>query len=211
MENSSKIILDLCGGTGSWSAPYKEAGYTVHVITLPEYSVADWWLVDGVIRFRRNSPRKDGMSFLEVPLSQIYGILAAPPCTQFSIARTRAKIPRDLAGGMAPVDACMRIIWHAQAHQGGKLKFWALENPVGILRRFLGRPHFSFKQWEFGDGRDKPTDIWGYFNEPTKTVKVRPESFPTWGNERVRDGLDRAAIRAMTPRGFADQFYKANR
>ena len=21
------IILDLCGGTGSWSAPYREAGY----------------------------------------------------------------------------------------------------------------------------------------------------------------------------------------
>lgn len=24
-ENSKKIILDLCGGTGSWSRPYKEA------------------------------------------------------------------------------------------------------------------------------------------------------------------------------------------
>lgn len=27
MDNSGKIILDLCGGTGSWSKPYKEAGY----------------------------------------------------------------------------------------------------------------------------------------------------------------------------------------
>ena len=26
MENKDKIILDLCGGTGSWSRPYKEAG-----------------------------------------------------------------------------------------------------------------------------------------------------------------------------------------
>ena len=30
----SKIILDLCGGTGAWSEPYKEAGYDVKVITL---------------------------------------------------------------------------------------------------------------------------------------------------------------------------------
>lgn len=31
----SKIILDLCGGTGSWSKPYRDAGYDVRVITLP--------------------------------------------------------------------------------------------------------------------------------------------------------------------------------
>jgi len=37
----SKIILDLCGGTGAWSAPYKEAGYDVRVITLPEYDLRE--------------------------------------------------------------------------------------------------------------------------------------------------------------------------
>jgi len=162
------------------------------------------------MRFRRNNPRNDGMAFLEVPIDKVYGILAAPPCTQFSIARTRAKIPRDLHGGMVAVDACLRIIWHIQAH--GKLTFWALENPVGMLRRFLGRPQFSFKQWEYGDGRDKPTDVWGWFNHPRKTIEIRPnEEMPKWGNERVRDGLDRAAIRAMTPEGFARAFYEANK
>lgn len=39
----SKIILDLCGETGSWSKPYKEAGYDVRVITLPEYDVRQWF------------------------------------------------------------------------------------------------------------------------------------------------------------------------
>lgn len=39
MDNSKKIILDLCGGTGSWSKPYKEAGYDVRLITLPEHDV----------------------------------------------------------------------------------------------------------------------------------------------------------------------------
>ena len=33
------IILDLCGGSGSWSKPYKEAGYDVRLITLPDYDV----------------------------------------------------------------------------------------------------------------------------------------------------------------------------
>ena len=34
-----KIILDLCGGTGAWSAPYKEAGYDVRLVTLPDNTV----------------------------------------------------------------------------------------------------------------------------------------------------------------------------
>lgn len=36
---SKKIILDLCGGSGAWSRPYKQAGYQVYVLTLPEYDV----------------------------------------------------------------------------------------------------------------------------------------------------------------------------
>ena len=39
MNNKEKIILDLCGGTGSWSKPYKEAGYDVRLITLPNEDV----------------------------------------------------------------------------------------------------------------------------------------------------------------------------
>jgi len=77
MDNSKKIILDLCGGTGSWSKFYNEAGYDVRVITCPDYDV------------RTYEPPKN-----------VYGILAAPPCTMFSIARNdkTAKQPRDLKG-----------------------------------------------------------------------------------------------------------------
>lgn len=75
MDNSRKIILDLCGGTGSWSKYYKENGYDVRVITLPDYDVLNY-----------------------EPPENVYGILAAPPCTMFSIARNdkTAKQPRDL-------------------------------------------------------------------------------------------------------------------
>ncbi len=36
LNNQNKIILDLCGGTGAWSAPYKKAKYDVRLIDLPE-------------------------------------------------------------------------------------------------------------------------------------------------------------------------------
>lgn len=58
--NNEKIILDLCGGTGSWAKPYKDAGYDVRTITMPE---------------------KDVRMF-EYPNEKIYGILAAPPPAQ---------------------------------------------------------------------------------------------------------------------------------
>lgn len=139
----------------------------------------------------------------------------------FSLARQNAKTPRDLAAGMETVEACLRIIW--ECRKRGPLKWWALENPLGYLRQFLGRPPFMFQHWEFGDGRHcKPTDIWGYFTPPRKTVKTKPHTLfsnrnqyegnwqkppPPKGYEHL---TDRAAIRSVTPPGFARAFFKAN-
>jgi hypothetical protein len=192
-----KIILDLCGGTGTWSKPYKDAGYDVRVITLPEHDVRTY-----------------------MPPKNVYGILAAPPCTEFSIAKGAQ--PRDFHGAMEIVKSCLQIIWRCRAE--GSVKFWALENPVGFLRQFLGVPAYQFEQWQFGEQRMKRTDIWGYFNTPTPTVKQKPvKAFRghcicgyNYGvlecpPEYVHLGLDQAAIRAITPPGFARAFFKANR
>ena len=48
------------------------------------------------------------------------------------------------------------------------LKFWALENPFGLLRRFLGHPVMIFNPYDFGDGYQKKTCLWGFFNIPKK-------------------------------------------
>jgi hypothetical protein len=196
-DNAGKIILDLCGGTGSWSRPYREAGYDVRLITLPEHDV------------RYYTPPKD-----------VYGILAAPPCTEFSLAKNGRV--RDFAAAMNIVSACLTIIW--QCRLQNRMMFWALENPVGYLRQFLGNPHYSFEQWQFGEKKTKKTDIWGYFNEPVPTVKTRPWNLIYMSpKEHARDWskmncppeyrhlkLDRAALRAITPPGFASAFFKAN-
>jgi hypothetical protein len=217
---SNKTIIDLCGGTGSWSKYYKNAGYNVVVITLPEYNVSDWWIVGGVLRFRKNKWAKDGMDFLDIAIKDIYGILAAPPCTMFSIARTTAKTPRDLIGGMQTVKSCIAIIQGVQ-EKGHILKFWALENPRGLLRRFLGKPAFTFKHWQFDSTiRHKPTDVWGNFNYPKPTHKkmtgTKEDRESTWGSPqkpKEYEGLklDRGAIRAITPDGFAQAFYQSNK
>jgi hypothetical protein len=193
MVNSDKIILDLCGGTGSWSKPYKEKGYNVINVTLPNYDVRTFCLPKNV-----------------------YGILAAPPCTMFSLARTTAKTPRNFKEGMEVVIACLDIIW--QARYRNKLAFWALENPMGYLRQFLGKPPFTFDPCDFGDPYTKKTDLWGYYNIPKKKpVALDAETkYRCSQNSRklpsIRDitSGNQAARRAITPAGFAQAFFQAN-
>lgn len=150
------------------------------------------------------------------PPANVYGLLAAPPCTQFSIARRTAKLPPDYKGAMELVEACERII--RTCAMQGTLKFWAMENPRGKLRYFIGAPSHTFYQWQFGGQHKKPSDIWGYYNPPVPTVRKEPmfDVDKTWQKpdcpQEYKDmKLDRTAIRAITTAGFARAFYKANR
>lgn len=162
----------------------------------------------------------------------MYGILAAPPCTMFSFARTNAKKPRDLNYGMATVQACLNIIWKCQKQiskdqqRKPTLKFWALENPNGMLNWFLGHPVFQFHPYEFGDGYSKNTCLWGYFNKPIKThteengrvIKKKfdkllmPElkKIKSVSDEIFRNAKTRQDLRSITPYGFAKAFMEAN-
>ena len=204
MDNSNKIILDLCGGTGAWSKPYKDNGYDVRLITLPDNDVKKY-----------NPP------------DNVYGILAAPPCVQFSFARTTAKIPRDLKKGMEIVIACLNIIWECQyitkseAQKKSSLKFWSLENPSAMLNWFLGKPAFLFNPYEFGDLIKKKTALWGNFNNPEKQIffQFDKRKFERLPINKLRElkkeykdkNLDRKALRSITPAGFAKAFYEANK
>ena len=206
VDNSDKIILDLCGGTGSWSKPYKEAGYDVRVITLPEYDVLTY-----------------------EPPENVYGILAAPPCTEFSVLNCTAEPrQRNEQAGMQIVDACIGIIKQC------KPVFWALENPRGYLRKYLGKPRYSFQPWHHGDAWTKATDIWGYFNTPNEIytkwddvpklpLYIRPNrkkpnfAFLHKSSWNMIPQLSfhkpntDAEFRAITPPGFAKAFYEANK
>ena len=165
------------------------AGYNVLNVTLPEWDV------------RYFNPPAD-----------VHGVLAAPPCTMFSLARTRAKIPRDFDQGMEVVSACLKIIWNV------KPAWWALESPVGHLRRFLGKPALTFKPCDYGDPYTKRTDLWGYFKSPklSPVEVVKPKGRVEGGTrdwsfaKRGRDGMTRQEVRAMTPAGFARAFFEAN-
>lgn len=198
----SKLILHLCADIGSDSQPYADAGYEV-IRVGKDIGVENY-----------------------TPPNGVYGIIANPPCTMFSIARTKAKIPRDLMEGMRLVKECLRIIWECQAkieneHQrNSPLKFWAIENPgSGYLRWFLGKPAFEYCQSEYGQIFTKRTALWGHFNQPYRpfmetiikdgVCSLGRKYSPLTKKARLGNDGD-GGFKAECPPLFAKAFFEAN-
>ncbi len=195
-----KTILHLCADIGSDSKPYRDAGYNVICVGKSNGGVEAYH-----------------------PPKGVYGVIANPPCTMFSIARTTAKTPRDLREGMRLVKECLRIIWECQydlenEHQrSSPLAFWALENPgTGMLRWFLGNPRFEYCQSEYGQSFTKRTALWGNFNLPYRPFMencINQAATSLGGNYAnnkhlafTRDGGGKAEC----PPLFAKYFFEAN-
>ncbi len=192
MGNGKKIILDLCGGTGSWSKPYRDAGYDVRVVTIPANDVRTY-----------------------TPPRNVHGILAAPPCTHFTNSGAQYWKAKDQDGrtlsDLEIVTACLRVIAMT------KPKWWVMENPVGRLRRWMGPPRYSFNPCDHGDAYTKKTLLWGDFNLPEKnpvepvfvTMKNGDRYSPIHAKTGGRSEKTKE-LRSMTPQGFAKAFMLAN-
>ena len=197
--NSNKTILHLCADIGSDSQSYVDAGYNVV-------------RVDKDIGVENYHPPKE-----------VYGIIANPPCTMFSYARTNAKKPRDLEGAMSTVSHCLRIIWECQYNVPGNrkitpLKFWMIENPFGLLRSFMGKPALIYSPYEYGDNYKKRTCLWGNFNAPKpirdnkdceapKFDALKSHDIHYKGNEH----LTRTERRSICSPYFAKAFFEVNK
>lgn len=197
--NSDKIILHLCADIGSDSKPYEENGYKVIRIGSDI----------GVENYH--------------PPENVYGIIANPPCTMFSIARgTTAKIPRNLEEGMKTVKECLRIIWECQYRTPlnkftSNLKFWIIENPAtGMLKYFIGKPAYTYCPSEFGGDFTKKTALWGHFAPPMKPFMTFGKLPPyksvcdIMGKHTVKDDYERMNKRSICYYDFALAFYEAN-
>lgn len=204
-------ILSLCDFTGTWAQPYADMGYNVELIDI-----------------------KHGKDARLTEFQEVYGILAAPPCTHFTVSGAQYWKQKDKDGrtieALSIVDACIRLAMVTNP------KFWVIENPTGRLRKWLGPPQFSFNPCDFGgylspeershpsfppqDAYTKKTHLWGRFNPPVpKPVKPIPNnnqqnniSLPKDANGKILawTSEETKTIRSITPLGFARAFAEAN-
>lgn len=183
-------ILSLCDYTGTWSQPYKDAGYEVVQVDIQH---------------------GQDLRLFKYP-GEVHGIIAQPPCTHFAGSGARwwaSKGDQAIIEGLQIVDACLRLVAVCEP------SWWVLENPVGRLKDYIGPHAQTFHPFEYGMYADNPEDdaytkrtcLWGKFNMPEKAPIE-----PTLGSKMhlVPPGPDRANIRSATPQGWARAFFKAN-
>jgi len=193
------LILSLCDYSGAWAKPYLDAGYDVRQVDLKH---------------------GDDVRLIEYIDRPVRGILAAPPCTAFAGSGAQYWPAKDSDGrtieGLALVDACLRAVAIYRP------AWWALENPVGRLRRWIGPPQDSFHPCDFagwGDDTDrytKRTLLWGSFTRPERRpmdpiMYERAGKRGSWMWAKLGGNSEKTKmLRSMTPTGFARAFFAAN-
>ena len=186
------VILDVGGGTGAWSEPYRKALYDVRIIDPLT------WPFQTALLVRDAFPNIKG---------RVRGILLAPPCTQFAVSGARwwaAKPPELLDEAVAVVRDMLALVDVYEPD------WWALENPVGRISKAvpeLGKHRYTWHPHHYGDPEVKLTCMWGDHVEP---VRAPVEGPYTARVHRMAPGPDRAALRSITPSGFARAFFEAN-
>ena len=194
-----KVILSLCDYSGNWPRYYRpKDGYEVICIDIKDGFDVRWF------HFIEDRP--------------VHGILCAPPCTAFARSGATYWPEKDSDGrtleGLAVVDSCLRAV------AVYKPVWWALENPVGRLRRWLGPPAFSFDPCDYAGWNDNPnvdaytkrTLLWGTFKapvmRPVDPLHLLPTEHPLMrlggSSERTKE------LRSTTPLGFSKAFRAAN-
>ena len=147
----TKLCIDLCSGLGGFSGAFRERkDWEVLAIDIDPDMPCD--IVADVRYLPLRSDIKPRV------------VLASPPCERFSIAN-RSWPQKGIGKALEIVGACLEAIVDL------KPDYWALENPKGRLRWFLGPPPHSVRLSDYGYDKAvsggkwrkaiKPTDIWG--------------------------------------------------
>ena len=228
-NNFNRVIISLFDTTGTWANPYALAGYDVRVLDIKEgIDITDF-----------STEFMDEM-FNNFEGKEIYGILAACPCTTFSNSSTKWR--KDRHENTDPVESRHWIekIWgieaaeavdengnplYASAHDYAialvnktmqtleylRPKFWALENPEGRIETSAGLPG----PWRTGF---QPNNFGDPYTKRTLLWGEFNEDLPTAHVDPVEGSKmhkmspskDRAAARSETPVGFSYAFFMAN-
>lgn len=185
------LILSLFDHSGGWSQPYRDAGYDVIQVDI------------------KLQPPIDIMTWDYKSVGPVHGILAAPPCTDFSLSGSRFFARKDADGTTAASVALVhRTLEIIDYHQP---VWWALENPMSRIHTLvprLGKVKYNFHPWHHGDPYLKTTWLWGNFNIPERDPVEPTEGRRIWKVGGPSEATKE--FRSVTPPGFAKAFFEAN-
>lgn len=199
-------ILDLFCGTKSVSFPFKERGFETITLDIDPKFNPD--ICGDILDY-------DGKYFLD-RYGKIDVVWSSPICYGFSRMSISTHWIKENGIYRPITDRAIegiRLSIHAlKIIRDIKPKYWFLENPVGMLRKMpymKDLPRHTITYCQYGDNRQKPTDIWGVFplNFPIKSCSPGDPCHEYTGNGSNGKGtlaLPDRIERAMIPLGFTD-------
>lgn len=198
------IVLELFAGTRSIGRAFERAGHTV-------YSV-EWDRKFEDIALYADIGTLTAQDCIGLCGGRRPDIVwASPDCTSYSVAGIGHHRMLDKATGrLLPKTDYGRFCDKVNAHVVELIrelspKYWFIENPVGGMRKmeFMdGLPRYTTAYCQWGDTRQKPTDIWTNhpspnFKAPCKRGSPCHEAAPRGtrcGTQRLKGSVERARI-----------------
>ena len=138
-------------------------------------------------------------------------IWASPDCTTYSVAAISRHRRKEANGNLTPIteyaERCDKINKHLiELIKELNPRYWFIENPVGGLRKMdftQGLPRYTVTYCQYGEKRQKPTDIWTNhatpnFKQPCERGAPCHEAAPR-GSQTGTQGLKNRIEKAKIP------------
>ena len=143
-------ILELFSGAESFSKIARERGHECFTIDIEE-------------KFNPSLCKNiTELELEDIPFKPDI-IWASPPCQRFSVASLRHHWENKKPKHKGTYESLLLIAKTISLILSLKPKFWFIENPRGMLRKqsmMINLPRNTITYCQYGDFRQKPTDIW---------------------------------------------------
>lgn len=197
-------MLDLFCGTKSMSNAFAAAGWEVYTV--------DWE--------KKFNPTlcADIGTLTKKDIIELCGgvpdvVWMSPDCSSYSIAAIRYhRKKNEKTGELEPVSdyakLCDKVNSHIINLVVNELRptYWFIENPRGSMRKMnfvQGLPRFTLTYCQYGDTRQKPTDIWTNHPKPNFKPPCKPgapcHTAAPRGSKTGTQGLKNNVERARIP------------
>ena len=201
MTKKKLKVLDLFAGTRSVARAAERAGYETFSVELDEQH-------EGIDLYANILDVTPEMIIEKFGVPDV--IHGSPPCQSFSVAAIGKNWTKHPDGNVTPK--------HERAELGMKLvqhtlwlikelnpKVWYIENPRGMLRKMPFMQEFNrytVGYCQYGDTRQKPTDIWSSHSgipfkplcKPGSPCHVAAPRGSSTGTQGIKNVVDRSRI-----------------
>lgn len=197
-------VLELFAGTRSIGKAFEEKGHEVYSIEWDK-------------KFENIDLYEDISNVTAEFILEAFGrpdvIWASPDCTTYSVAAISKHRRKESNGNLAPVTEYAQYCDKVNKYVVDLIKelnpkYWFIENPVGGLRKMdfmQGLPRHTVTYCQYGERRQKPTDIWTNhhdpkFKEPCKRGASCHDAAPRGsktGTQALKNAVEKAKIPTM--------------